>query len=569
MGMSRDLAERCVRQHVWQILLCCRCRCPSQASCIPSHANIITTFFVTALLTFCSRSSLPSPFVCVLPLCCVASSPCWLLLALLTLHSDSFVRMSSEQPTKKQKVDDQKSNNMSSATTATATNVGGAQDISLDVPPPSANPPPSDLKSWVAYDPNTTHFPIQNLPYGVFSKQGEEKNRIGVAIGDQVLDLHYLASEGLLSSLPDGGLYFAQPTLNAFMERPRAVWSAARALITDLLKEGGNPALRENAAARAAALVPQSSVRMHLPARIGDYTDFYSSKFHAFNVGVMFRGRANALQPNWTWLPVGYHGRSSSVVVSGTPIHRPHGQLQLDAEKPPTFGTCRLLDFELEMAAFVGGPTNKLGQPLTVEEAEDRLFGLVVMNDWSARDIQKWEYVPLGPFTAKNFATSISPWIVTMDALAPFRVPNQEQIPKPMDYLAQKQPMAYDIHLDVTLKSSSMSSPHTISKSNAKYLYWTLVQQLVHHSVTGCSMVAGDLLGTGTISGPQEHEYGSMLELSWKGSKEIKLGEEKNGVRKFIQDGDSINMIGYAQGPNYKIGFGECEGTILPPVKYP
>ena len=243
-----------------------------------------------------------------------------------------------------------------------------------------------------------------------------------------MLDLSELQAAGLFSSLPENGQYLGAELLNDFMAKGRDTWKATRALLTDLLREGGSPALRDNEALRGVALLPQSSVQMHMPARIGDYTDFYSSKYHAFNVGVMFRGRANALQPNWTWLPVGYHGRASSVVVSGTPVTRPNGQLQPDDTKPPVFGTCKLLDFELEMAAFVGGPGNKLGQPLTLEQAEAMMFGLVVMNDWSARDIQKWEYVPLGPFTAKNFATTISPWIVTMEALEPFKVPNQEQV---------------------------------------------------------------------------------------------------------------------------------------------
>lgn len=445
------------------------------------------------------------------------------------------------------------------------------QDISLDKIPPSAVVPASSARSWVSYDASSTHFPLQNLPYGVFSRKdsNEEERHIGVAIGDQVLDLNVLAKAGVFAALPKGGKYFEEPILNEFMAQGRATWKAARALLTELLLEGGsNATLRGNDALRAQALVPQSSVKMHLPARIGDYTDFYSSKYHAYNVGVMFRGKDNALQPNWSWLPVGYHGRASSVVVSGQGITRPNGQLQPDETRPPVFGPCKLLDFELEMAAFVGGHGNTMGQPLTVAQAEHAMFGLVVMNDWSARDIQKWEYVPLGPFTAKNFGTTISPWVVTMEALEPFRVPNQEQIPHPLPYLTEEHPSTYDIHLDVSIKSKSMDKPAVVSRSNAKYLYWTLKQQLVHHSISGCNMVAGDLLGTGTISGPQPTEYGSMLELSWRGAKEISLGEG-NGVRKFLQDGDSVNMLGYAQAENYKIGFGDCEGTVLPAVKFP
>jgi fumarylacetoacetase len=464
---------------------------------------------------------------------------------------------------KKQKIED-----MAAATPAAAAASMHAQDISLDKIPPSAVVPAATTKSWIPYSAES-HFPLQNLPYGVFTRAGDERRRIGVAIGEQVVDLYALTQAGLFASLPDAGAYFAEPTLNAFMQQGRAVWKQARALLTALLQEGsGNTALSGNAELRTAALVAQSAVKMHMPATIGDYTDFYSSKYHAYNVGVMFRGKDNALQPNWTWLPVGYHGRSSSVVVSGEGIHRPNGQLQPDESKPPVFGTCKLLDFELEMAAFVGGPGNKMGQPLTSAEAEASMFGLVVMNDWSARDIQKWEYVPLGPFTAKNFGTTISPWIVTMEALEPFRVPNQEQIPAPMAYLSEQAPMTYDIHLDVTIQSEKMTKPAVVSRSNAKYLYWTLKQQLVHHSVSGCPMRAGDLLGTGTISGPQPSEYGSMLELSWRGAKEVPLGEE-GGVRKFLQDGDSVNMIGYAQAENYRVGFGDCIGKVLPAVKFP
>lgn len=456
---------------------------------------------------------------------------------------------------------------MSTAAAPPAHQGMSAQDIALDKIPPSAVVPASSLRSWVEYDAATCHFPIQNLPYGVFSRPGEERRRIGVAIGAEVLDLAALLEAGIFASLPGGGAYFGESSLNAFMSQGRPVWRAARALLTALLTEGGeNATLRDNAALRSAALVSRSAVKMHVPAQIGDYTDFYSSKYHAYNVGVMFRGKDNALQPNWAWLPVGYHGRSSSVVVSGEPITRPNGQLQPDESKPPVYGPCKLLDFELEMAAFVGGPGNLMGQPLTTAQAEEMMFGLVVMNDWSARDVQKWEYVPLGPFTAKNFGTTISPWIVTMEALEPFRVPNQEQVPAPMTYLTEEKPMTYDIHLDVTLQSAAMSTPAVISRSNAKYLYWTLNQQLTHHSVTGCNMRPGDLIGTGTISGPQPTEYGSMLELSWRGAREVPLGAE-GGVRKFLQDGDSVNMIGYAQAENYMVGFGDCEGRVKPAFK--
>lgn len=348
------------------------------------------------------------------------------------------------------------------------------------------------------------------------------------------------------------------------MAKSKHAWSEARVLIGNLLDEN-TPTLRDNKALRESALFSQEQVHMVLPCNIGDYTDFYSSRYHAYNVGVMFRGAANALQPNWLHLPVGYHGRASSVVVSGTNIVRPKGQLSATDEGPPSHGVCKLLDFELEVAAFVGGPGNELGTPITMEEAGDSIFGLAVMNDWSARDIQKWEYVPLGPFGAKNFGTTISPWIVPMEALAPFLLKNQAQEPEPLAYL--KEPAAtglqcYDINLEVTIKGDEHKEPQRVSLSNAKYLYWNFKQQLVHHTVTGCNMRAGDLLGSGTISGPEKTEYGSMLELSWRGANEIKLDD--GSVRKFLKDGDEVNMLGWCQGEGYTIGFGNCKGKILP-----
>jgi fumarylacetoacetase len=415
------------------------------------------------------------------------------------------------------------------------------------------------LKSWVDYK-EDCDFPIQNLPYGVFSVSGQAPC-IGCAIGDQVLNLTALAKSGFFAQTKhlNGGLCFAADTLNAFMGMGKAAWSEARQMIQNVLS-ADNPALRDNANLRKQVLVAQSAVTMHLPARIGDYTDFYSSKNHAYNVGVMFRGKDNALQPNYLHLPVGYHGRSSSVVVSGTDVIRPRGQLSAD-EKTSTHDTCKLLDFELEMAFFVG-PGNKMGHPITMQDAADRIFGLVVMNDWSARDIQKWEYVPLGPFTAKNFATTISPWVVTMEALEAFKVPLPIQEPEPLKYLREAQPYSYDIKLEVGIQAPNMKSPSLICTSNAKYLYWTFRQQLVHHTISGCNMQPGDLLGSGTISGPQEHEYGSMLELSWKGTKEVKLSD--GTTRKFLKDEDAVVMTGYAQGPGFRIGFGECRGRVKP-----
>ncbi|MCL4133038.1 UNVERIFIED_CONTAM: hypothetical protein GTU68_027359 [Idotea baltica] len=299
---------------------------------------------------------------------------------------------------------------------------------------------------------------------------------------------------------------------------------------------------------------------MHLPATIGDYTDFYSSIDHATNVGTMFRGKENALMPNWRHLPVGYHGRASSVVVSGTPLRRPSGQTRPSEEQPPAHTPSKLLDFELEMAFFTG-PGNELGAPIPVESAHKHIFGMVVMNDWSARDIQKWEYVPLGPFGAKNFGTSISPWVVPMEALMPFVVDNYAQDPAPLPYLRHQDKFNFDIMLEVAIKQNA-SVASIVTRSNFRHMYWTMKQQLAHHTVTGCNMRPGDLLASGTISGPTPNSFGSMLELSWKGTKPVDLG---GGVtRKFIQDGDEVIVSGYCQGNGFRVGFGECTGKVLP-----
>lgn len=418
-------------------------------------------------------------------------------------------------------------------------------------------------KSWIEHSAEC-HFPIQNLPYGTFKPAADQAPRIGVAIGDQVLDLSELDKAGLLKgSGIDGTGCFQEPNLNAFMGLGKTAWTTTRKALTDLLDEKTST-LRDNAELKTKVLHPQSSVIMLLPCRIGDYTDFYSSRYHATNVGTMFRGADNALQPNWLHLPVGYHGRSSSVVVSGTDLKRPRGQLNPDATQP-SHGPCRLMDFELEMACFVG-PSNELGEPISMANAEDHIFGLTTMNDWSARDIQKWEYVPLGPFGAKNFGTTVSPWIVTLDALRPFAIDNQEQKdPSPLPYLSEpagSKLQCYDIKLDVTVQSKEMKEPTTVAESNAKYLYWNFKQQLVHHTVTGCNMQPGDLLGSGTISGPEPKEYGSMLELCWKGTKEVKMND--GTIRKFLKDGDEVNMVGYCQGDGFRIGFGDCKGRVLP-----
>ncbi|KRT85855.1 hypothetical protein AMK59_1545, partial [Oryctes borbonicus] len=307
---------------------------------------------------------------------------------------------------------------------------------------------------------------------------------------------------------------------------------------------------------------PQSEATMHLPARIGDYTDFYSSIHHATNVGIMFRSKENALMPNWKYLPVGYHGRASSVVVSTTPIKRPYGQTLPVDGAAPVFGPCRLMDFELEMAFFVGGPATKLGQPVNIAEAQDHIFGFVLMNDWSARDIQKWEYVPLGPFTAKNLGTTISPWVVTTLALEPFKVDNYPQNPAPFEYLTHTDKFNFDIDLEVAILPNNSSAATTVCRSNYKYLYWTAKQQLTHHTITGCNLNPGDLMASGTISGETSDSFGSLLELSWKGTKPIKLNG--GAERKFLQDGDTVIMKAYCESDTHRVGFGSCVGKLLP-----
>ncbi len=410
--------------------------------------------------------------------------------------------------------------------------------------------------------PTSSHFSIHNLPYGVFRTSAGRTPRIGVAIGDAVLDLSVLAERGLLNGRSLGnGDALRQPTLNAFMALGKPAWREARSRLIQLLR-ADEPTLRDDSAVRKAAFHPRSKIEMLLPAAIGDYTDFYSSREHATNVGVMFRGPDNALQPNWLHMPVGYHGRSSSVVVSGTDIRRPVGQTKADDAKNPSYGPSKLMDFELEMGFFVG-PGNSLGEPIPIANAMDHIFGMVLVNDWSARDIQKWEYVPLGPFLGKNFGTSISPWVVTMDALEPFRCagPAQDD-PEPLEYLRNPGDCAYDIRLEVALESGMMSGPATIATSNFRHMYWSICQQLAHHTVNGCNARPGDLYGSGTISGPEKHQRGSMLELSWRGTEPIELpnGEE----RKFLADGDTVTMTGWCEKDSVNIGFGEVKGTLLP-----
>ncbi len=410
--------------------------------------------------------------------------------------------------------------------------------------------------------PADSPFPIQNLPYGVFRhRAGGSSPAVGVAIGNFVLDLSVLEALGVFNTrLLQRGPLFRQSTLNAFMPLGPTAWHEARAIISRLLRHD-EPTLRDNSSLRAQALVPMAEVDLLLPVEIGDYTDFYSSREHASNVGTMLRGAENALMPNWLHLPVAYHGRASSVVISGTAIRRPQGQTKPGNATSPVFGPSRSLDFELEMGVLIG-PGNELGRPIPIDKVPEHLFGMVLVNDWSARDIQAWEYQPLGPFLAKNFATSMSPWVVTLEALEPFRTAGPIQDPPPLPYLQSPDNWALDIQLEVYLQGANMDRPHRICASNFKYLYWNICQQVAHHTINGCNLRTGDLLASGTVSGPTPDSYGSLLELSWRGSKPLAF---PNGeTRTFLQDGDRVTMAGWCQGPGYRVGFGEVTGKILP-----
>jgi len=413
--------------------------------------------------------------------------------------------------------------------------------------------------SWVesANDPEC-HFCVRNLPYGVFSRGGEAP-RCATAIGDRVLDLSVLEAAGLIATGADVPL-FDRPALNAFMALGPDAWARVRGQLGSLLgTEDGR--LRDDGALRARALPPLAEARLHLPFTVAEYTDFYSSRQHAFNVGSMFRGPENALPPNWDHIPIAYNGRASTVVVSGTPIRRPLGQMKPKGAEAPVFGPSRRLDIELEMGTVVGVPS-RMGQPLTVAEAEAMIFGFVILNDWSARDIQAWEYQPLGPFQAKAFGTTISPWVVTRAALEPFRVAAPERIQPLLPYLADEAPRNYDVQLEVSLRPEGAAEAGTIARSNFRHLSYSPAQQLCHHALCGCAMSSGDLLGSGTISGPEKDSYGSLLELTWGGKEPLTLA---GGVtRTFIEDGDTLTLTGWAQGDGYRVGFGDCSGQILP-----
>jgi fumarylacetoacetase len=417
------------------------------------------------------------------------------------------------------------------------------------------------LKSFIDVAPES-HFPIQNLPFGVF-RPAKGVARVGVAIGEYVLDLSILEGLGHFKSREfesELGRVFVEHSLNEFLSLGRPAWRKAREVIQKLLS-ADNPTLRDDAQLRERVLHKQKDVVMQLPARIGDYTDFYSSYHHAHNVGTMLRGPENALMPNWKWLPVGYHGRASSIVTSGTDVRRPKGQTKPPDAPAPVFGPSKSFDFELEMA-FLIGPGNSLGEPVPIDRAADNIFGLVLMNDWSARDIQAWEYQPLGPFLAKNFCTTISPWVVTLEALEPFRKSLPAQEPEPLPYLRLTNDFTYDIRLEASLRTPKMNAPHVITRSNFQNLYWSISQQLAHHTVNGCNLRPGDLLASGTISGPTEESRGCMLELTWRGANPLQLPDGE--TRKWLEDGDTLAITGWCDGDGYRVGFGEASGKILP-----
>lgn len=410
--------------------------------------------------------------------------------------------------------------------------------------------------SWVASANAPDHpFPLNNLPYGVFSTSDTDP-RCGVAIGDMILDMAAAEETGLIS-LTDDPL-FDVPYWNDLMEEGPAVWAALRERLTGLLAAGAVE--REKV---EPLLVPMDDAELHLPFVVSEYTDFYAGRHHATNVGTMFRGPENALPPNWLHVPIGYNGRASSVVVDGTPIRRPWGQLKSPQHDLPAFLPCRRFDLELEMGAIVGTASDG---PITVQEADDNIFGYVILNDWSARDIQAWEYQPLGPFQAKATATSISPWIVTKAALDPFRCDTPEREFELLDHLKDCGPMLYDIDLTVTLAPEG-KDPTTIAQTNYREMYYSAAQQLAHHTTAGSPMNVGDLLGSGTISGVEKHERGSLLELSWGGKEPITL--DTGEVRSFLEDGDTLTLGGHAQGDGYRIGFGQCGGQVLPAMEDP
>ena len=416
----------------------------------------------------------------------------------------------------------------------------------------------TNRKSWLEVSVDSD-FPIQNIPFGVFLTK-ENVVTVGTRIGDFAIDLGALQQLNYFEGIELTDDMFLQDTLNDFISDGKKTWRLVRNRIADIFDEK-NPELRENKKDKDIVIFKMKDVEMQLPVLIGDYTDFYSSKEHATNVGKMFRDSDNALLPNWLHIPIGYHGRSSTIIPSGIPVNRPMGQTLPNGETTPVFGPSRMVDFELEIA-FITTDANVMGENIPINEAEDYIFGMVLMNDWSTRDIQKWEYVPLGPFLAKNFATSISPWIITMDALEPFRAKGPKQDPSPLPYLQQKGKHNFDVNLEVAIQTENKNTT-IVSKSNFKYMYWSMSQQLTHHTSNGCRVNSGDMMGSGTISGSSPDSYGSMLELTLGGKNPIKLNDGTE--RKFVNDGDTIIMKGFCKNNGVRIGFGAVSSKLLPP----
>jgi fumarylacetoacetase len=417
-------------------------------------------------------------------------------------------------------------------------------------------------QSWVRIAPGS-EFPLENLPYGVFAGEHGQAH-IGVAAGDSIFDLHEGAAAGLFDGVV-GRAVLQAPTLNLLLAAGRDAWTALRARLREVLSEG--TALLEGVN-RDALVVSRANARLLLPFAPGDYVDFYSSIEHATNLGKIFRPDGEPLMPNWRWIPIGYHGRSSTIVVDGTPVVRPSGQRKAPSEAVPTFGPSRQLDIELEVG-FVTGPGNRMGKPIPIESARDHIFGLVLVNDWSARDIQAWEYQPLGPFLGKSFATSISPWVVTLDALEPYRVKGPAQDPQPLPYLRTGEAWNYDVQLSVELQTAAMrqagAAAQIISRTNFKYMYWSMAQQLAHATANGTAVRPGDLYSSGTISGPSPDSYGSLIEMTWRGTKPLRLGSAEE--RKFLEDGDCVTLRGLCEAPGKpRIGFGSVRGTIVPAI---
>jgi len=410
------------------------------------------------------------------------------------------------------------------------------------------------MKSWLKVS-SKSDFSIYNLPFGIFSTNKKNK-RIGVAIGDHVIDLHACNSLDLFKDLNIESHVFKNSFLNNFIELGKEITSKVREILQSELTND-NSLIKHN----SNCIIPIDTVEMHLPVNIGDYTDFYSSIEHASNIGSMFRDPSNPLLPNWKHLPVGYHGRASSIIVSGKNIHRPKGQIMpLDSETP-IYSSSNRVDFELEMG-YIIGKNSSLGSSISTTNSQDYIFGKVLFNDWSARDIQKWEYVPLGPFLGKSFASSISPWVVTMEALDPFRIAGPVQEPNVLDYLKFDGLKNYDINLSVSITPEDSNIESIVCNSNFKYMYWNMNQQIAHHTVNGCNLNVGDMMASGTISGHTKDSYGSMLELSWGGKNPIELKD--GSTRTFINDMDTVIMKGYCEKNNIRVGFGEVKSKILP-----